>query len=140
MGRILSTWKSTSKGGVRERQVWRYTTRRDDHRNKHIYVYRYVYIEGTSNFGRYIMMGYVKTESRVSPRLDPLSQVFGCVPRPVSNVMGLAWGRGLRADQRSVNNVCTVRLSMMDSGGFCNCKINSLSFPPVCTTTKTMIR
>lgn len=49
-------------------------------------------------------------------------------------------GLGMRADQRSVNNVCTVRLSMMDSGGFCNCKINSLSSPPVWTTTKMIIR
>lgn len=132
MRRISSTWKSTRKGGVRERRVWRYTTRRAiTETSIYIYVYRYVYIEGTSNFGRYIMTGYVKTESRVSPRPDPPSQVFGCVPRPVPNVMGLARGRGLRADQRSVNNVCTVRLSMMDSGGFCNCKINSLSSPPV---------
>lgn len=64
-----------------------------------IYMCIGIYIEGTSNFGRYIMTGYVKTESRVSPRLDPPSQVFGCIPRPVPSVVGLAQGRGLRTDR-----------------------------------------
>lgn len=32
------------------------------------------------------------------------------------------------ADQWSVNNTLVLRFSMMDSGGFCNCKINSVSY------------